>query len=99
VLEFLNFFSILNVFPPSSQHVLQVPDVFPSMFPRAANLFHMLCPTLSSWKLYRWGEYWGLGIILCFYVSNKYFYMRVSPKFQNFTVMGQSKRLITNDKF
>jgi hypothetical protein len=49
----------------SNSWVPQVPKVFLNMFMIHFNLFHMLCPTLSPWSLYRWGDI-GTYLFFCF---------------------------------
>jgi hypothetical protein len=39
-----------------------------------------------------------LEILECFYIPNEHFYKGECPKFQNFLVMGQSKRFIVSKK-
>jgi hypothetical protein len=93
--DFFGIFVVLNVFPQNSQ----VPNVFPNIFSNSTSLCpicfaqHCPLPTTSIG-----GPILGL---ICFYVWNKYFFYSgevESPKFHNFFVMDQSKRLITQKK-
>jgi hypothetical protein len=82
---------------PSSQlvlsHVPQVPNVFPNMFTIAPHFISYALSNVVFFEPTLMGQqYWGLyvsmfGVNACILGSQ-------SPKFQNFIVMGQSKRFI-----